>query len=394
PKMSKFWAFFLLCGLLSPSQGHFGKIPVVSKVDKDALENDGLVGGLLGGDGLVGGLLGGDGLVGGLLGGNGAGGGLLGRDGLGGGLLGKKGLLGAVQGLTGLKIVNITLPKITLRFLPGIGLELKLYTQLTIDGGSAAGGLLRVQVEANIVARARLAQDASGALKLLIEDCRTLLGDITIRAGPKLPVLDQALKGILGGVLPKLLCPVVDTVLGVVNSLLGTVTAVLPLGALGNLQYTLGSLPIIGDKSIQLDLNVNQVDQEVGQVDQEVGQVAQVGSIVLPPAASGVSQLGIPSSALSAVLRLLRSTGAFNADISSGSIQGAGSIPLSTSVLLSLMPQLAAAVPPSLPLALQVRSASIPIVSLRNGRATARLPASITVLASRPGAPPQPLCTL
>ncbi|NXA56216.1 BPIB4 protein, partial [Nothocercus julius] len=332
PKMSKFWAFFLLCGLLSPSQGQLGKIPVVSKVDKDVLENDGLVGGLLGGDGLVGGLLGGDGLVGGLLGGNGLGGGLLGGDGVGGGLLGKKGLLGAVQGLTGLKIVNITLPKITLRFLPGIGLELRLYTQLTIDGGSAAGGLLRAQVEANIVARARLAQDASGALKLLIEDCRTLLGDITIRhicfwsllpvfllSRPKLPVLDQALKGILGGVLPKLLCPVVDTVLGVVNSLLGTVTAVLPLGALGNLQYTLGSLPIIGDKSIQLDLNVK---DQVGQEDQveQVGQVAQVGPIVLPPAASGVSQLGLPSSAFSAVLGLLRSTGAFNADISPGSI--------------------------------------------------------------------------
>lgn len=31
----------------------------------------------------------------------------------------------------------------------------------------------------------------------------------------------------------------------------------LPLGALGDLQYTLSSLPIIGDKSIQLDLNVS-----------------------------------------------------------------------------------------------------------------------------------------
>ncbi|NWX95140.1 BPIB4 protein, partial [Nothoprocta ornata] len=388
PKMSKFWAFFLLCGLLSPSQGHLGQIPVVSQVDKEMLENDGLVGGLLGGDGLVGGLLGGDGLVGGLLGGNGLGGGLLG--GSGGGLLGKQGLLGAVQGLTGLKIVNITLPRITLRFLPGIGLELKLYTQLTIDGGSAAGGLLRAQVEANIVARARLAQDASGALKLVIEDCRTLLGDITIRLGPKLPVLDQALKSVLGGVLPKLLCPVVDTVLGVVNSLLGTVTSVLPLGALGNLQYTLGSLPIIGDKSIQLDLNV------IGQVGQigQLEQVGQVGSIVLPPVASGVSQLGLPPSVLSAVLGLLRGTGTLDTDISAGSVQVAASIPLSTSVLLSLMPELAAAVPPALPLVLQVRSAGVPVVSLRNGRATARLAASVTVLAARPGAPPQPLCTL
>jgi len=33
-----------------------------------------------------------------------------------------------------LRIVNITLPKITLRFLPGIGLQLNIYTQLLIDG--------------------------------------------------------------------------------------------------------------------------------------------------------------------------------------------------------------------------------------------------------------------
>ncbi|XP_025912617.1 BPI fold-containing family B member 3-like [Apteryx rowi] len=510
--MSKLWAVFLFCGLLTPSQGLLGNIPLVSRLDKDAVENaiagslakdnflqglvgglvggdqlssligssllggdgpvggllggdgpvggllggngpvggllggdgpvggllggdspvggllggdgpvggllggdgpvggllggDGLVGGLLGGDGLVGGLLSGDGLVGGLLGGDGPVGGLLGRDGLVGGLLsgdglvgglpGKKGLLSAVQGLTGLKIVNFTLPQITLRFLPGIGLQLNLYTQLTIDGGSAAGGLLRVQVKANVTARARLVQDASGALKLVIEDCRTLLGDINIRVGPKVPVLDQALKGVLGNTLPKLLCPVVNTVLGVVNSLLGTVTSVLPLGALGNLQYTLGSLPVIGDKSIQQDLNLLVRDAAGNVVDQGLGQVAPVS---LPPAASGVSQLGLSQTVLGAVLSLLRGTGAFDTDIMAAALSAAGSIPgqdilLSTSALRSLLPQLSTVIPESLPLALQVRSAGAPVVSLRNGKATASVAASIAVLAQRPGSPPQPLFTL
>ncbi|XP_062445552.1 BPI fold-containing family B member 3 [Rhea pennata] len=414
--MSQFWAVFLLCGLLTPSQGLLGNIPLVSRVDKDAVEKaitgsltkgnflqgllDGLLGGdqlssllgggLLGGDILGSGLLGGDGLGGGLLGGGGLGGGLLGGDGLGGGLLGKQGLLGAVQGLTGLKIVNITLPQITLRFLPGIGLQLNLYTQLTIDGGFATGGLLRAQVKANVTARARLAQDASGALKLVIEDCRTLLGDINIRVGPKLPVLDQALKGVLGSALPKLLCPVIDTVLGAVNSLLGTVTSVLPLGALGTLQYALGSLPVIGDESLQLDLNLLVRDAEGNVVEQRPGTAAPV----LPPPAAGVSQLGLSQTALGAMLDLVRRHGAFDTDVAVADSAGPAGALLSTSALRSLLPQLSAAIPESLPLVLRVRSAGAPAVSLRNGKATARVAAALAVLARRPGAAPQPLFTL
>ncbi|NXE56598.1 BPIB3 protein, partial [Casuarius casuarius] len=398
-KMSKFWAVFLLCGLLTPSQGLLGNIPLISRVDKDAVENaitgslakdnvfQGLLGGLVGGDqlsSLVGGLLGGEGLVGG--------------GGRGGGLLGKQGLLSAVQGLTGLKIVNITLPKITLRFLPGIGLQLNLYTQLTIDGGSAAGGLLRAQVKANVTARARLVQDAAGAVKLVIEDCKTLLGDISIRHRRwmlHVPVIKRGrirVSESLGEsdrLLPLQLCPVVNTVLGTLNSLLGTVTSVLPLGALGNLQYTLGSLPIISDKSIQLDLNLLVRDAEGNVVDQDPGQAV---AVPLPLAASGVSQLGIPQAALSAVLGLLRGSGAFDADITAAAL---GSVPGQRFLAVTALPvQLSAVIPESLPLALRVQSAGAPVVSLRDGKATARVAASITVLAQRPGSPPQPLFTL
>ncbi|XP_072206634.1 BPI fold-containing family B member 3-like [Excalfactoria chinensis] len=355
---------------------------------------DGPVGGLLGGDGPagpVGGLLGGDGLVGGLLGG-----GLLGGAGnqgqgslLGGGLLGKDGLLGTVQGLTGLRIVNITLPKITLRFLKGTGLELNVYTQLLIDGNGGVGSLLQLQVEANITARVRLVQDKSGALRLVVEDCKTLLGDINIRVGPKVPLVQKTLKSVLGNVLPRLLCPVVDTVLGVVNSLLGSVTSVLPLGALGNLQYTLSSLPIIGDKSIQLDLNLLLRDAEGNVVEQTGGLSVPV---TLPPAAGPGAQLGLSQGVLGAVLALAQRQGAFSMDISSSAVPS--SIPLTTSALLTAFPQLSTVLPGSLPLALRVRLADTPVVALRDGKATATLRAAIDVLAQRPGFPPQTLFSL
>ncbi|XP_040432023.1 BPI fold-containing family B member 4-like [Cygnus olor] len=366
------------------------------------LGGKGRIGGLLGDDPLAGSLLGGDGAVGGLVGDNGIAGGLLGGSGLlggrgqhgqgtlpEGGLLGKNGLLGTIKGLTGLKIVNITLPKITLRFLPGIGLQLNIHTQLLVDGNGAVGGLLQLQVEANITARVRLVQDNSGALKLVIEDCKTLLGGVNIRVGPKVPLVERTVKSVLGSVLPRLLCPVVNTVLGVMNSLLGSVTSVLPLGALGDLQYTLSSLPIIGDKSIQLDLNLLLRDAAGNVVEPVRGQSSPV--TLLPATSHGV-QVGLSKDVLGAVLGLAQKQGAFNLDITSSAVPD--SISLSTSALLSAFPQLSAMVPGSLPLALRVRLADVPEVALRDGRATATLRATIDVVTRRPGFPVQTLFSL
>ncbi|XP_035200001.1 BPI fold-containing family B member 3-like isoform X3 [Oxyura jamaicensis] len=366
------------------------------------LGGKGPIGGLLGDDPLAGSLLGGDGAVGGLVGDNGIAGGLLGGSGLlggrgqrgqgtlpEGGLLGNSGLLGTIKGLTGLKIANITLPKITLRFLPGVGLQLNIYTQLLVDGNGAVGGLLQLQVEANITARVRLVQDKSGALKLVIEDCKTLLGDVNIRVGPKVPLVEKTLKSVLGSVLPRLLCPVVDTVLGVVNSLLGSVTSVLPLGALGDLQYTLSSLPIVGDKSIQLDLNLLLRDAAGNVVEPVRGQSPPV--TLLPTTGRGV-QVGLSQDVLGAVLGLAQKQGAFNLDITGSAVPD--NISLSTSALLSAFPQLSAVLPRSLPLALRVRLADVPEVALRDGRATATLPATIDVVSRRPGFPVQTLFSL
>ncbi|KAM9178291.1 BPI fold-containing family B member 3-like [Mergus octosetaceus] len=375
------------------------------------LGDDSLAGGLLGGKGPVGGLLaddplagvlGGDGAVGGLVGSNGIAGGLLGGSGLlggrgqrsqgtspEGGLLDKNGLLDTIKGLTGLKIVNITLPKITLHFLPGVGLQLNIYTQLLVDGNGAVGGLLQLQVEANITARVRLVQDKSGALKLVIEGCKTLLGGVNTRVGTKVPLVEKTLKSIFGSVLPRLLCPVVDTVLGVVNSLLGSVTSVLPLGALGDLQYTLSSLPIIGDKSIQVDLNLLLRDAAGNVVEPVRGQLSPV--TLLPTTGRGV-QVGLSQNVLGAVLGLAQKQGAFNLDITSSAVPS--SISLSTSALLSAFPQLSTVVPGSLPLALRVRLVDVPEVSLRDGRATATLQATIDVVTQRPGFPVQTLFSL
>uniref|UniRef100_A0A8B9MT34 Lipid-binding serum glycoprotein C-terminal domain-containing protein n=1 Tax=Accipiter nisus TaxID=211598 RepID=A0A8B9MT34_9AVES len=457
--MSAFWAVFLLCSLLNPSQG-LGIMSSVGKVDVDDIKHslakrdlqklqggllggkllggllekgsplgsllgedgavgsllgrEGAVGSLLGGDGVLGGLLGREGAVGSLLGGDGVLGGLLGRDGVLGGLLGRDGVLGGLLGkdglvdgllgkdglvdglldvvldiligkggllgkdglvgnllggnngdLTGPKIVNNTLPKISLRSLPGFGHEVGFNTQLLLESTSAPGRALCVQVEADVV---MLVQDKWAALQSN-EDCKTL--DINIRVRPKVPLLDQPLKSLLSDVLREVGCNIVNSRLNVASTLLGSRTPAFPLGALGNLP----PFSIISSDAIQLDLNLLAGDAEGGMVTSTQG----------PPLAATVllatghpPLLRLPQRTLSALLEPMQGQGAFSLSITDSMVPD--SISLSTSALLPLIPQLAKVLPGSLPLELRVRVANKPVVAVRDRRATATLKASVDVL--------------
>ncbi|ETE61737.1 hypothetical protein L345_12510, partial [Ophiophagus hannah] len=146
-------------------------------------QDGGLLGDVLGGQGggLLGGVLGGPngGLLGGVLGGPNGGllGGVLG--GPNGGLLG--GVLGH-EGLLGLKLVDIILPKVTLKLFP-VGLGLNIYTKIALKGNTILGGPLTLLVEVNITANGRLVLDKMGNPKLLLDNCRTNLGGIRILSG-------------------------------------------------------------------------------------------------------------------------------------------------------------------------------------------------------------------
>ncbi|NWS38451.1 BPIB3 protein, partial [Probosciger aterrimus] len=372
PKMSLFWAVFLLCSLLTPSQG-FRILPSVSQVDVDVLGKDGAVGGLLGGNGL----LGGDGLLGGVLGQDG----LLGGD----GLLGEDGLLGGVLGQDvspvpprRLRILNNTLPRISLRALPGFGHQVDFNTQLLVDSSSTPGLPRCMQVEADVGA---LVQHKWAAPQST-QDCKTVDVNVTINLhhfisyfpvpSPKVPLLDQALKRLLGDVLREVGCNIVNTRLRVVSSLLGSRTPVLPLGALGDLP----NFSIIGGDTLQLDLNLPAGDTE-GAVGAPTTQGPPLTANLLlvtgrPP------QLSLSQRALGVLLELAQEQGAFNRSITSSTVPN--SISLSTSALLPLIPELAGVLPGSLPMELRVRVANEPVVAVRDGKATATLKASIYIL--------------
>ncbi|KAM3840617.1 BPI fold-containing family B member 3-like [Vipera latastei] len=349
-------------------------------------QDGGLLGGVLGGQGggPLGGVLGGQdgGLLGGVLGGEGGGllGGVLGGEGGGllGGVLGgpNGGLLGGVlgrEGLLGLKLVDIILPKVSLKLFPA-GIGLNIYTKIALKGNTILGGPLTLLVEVNITANARLVQDMMGSPKLLIENCKTNLGGIQVLSGLLPLSLDNVLSGLLNKVLPGLLCPVVDVVLNLLNTILRTINSLCPFGILGNLHYTLAGLPLWKDKHIILNLNLMMTDLR-GQTVDFPG--AQNTSLPLPPAMGRTSQLMLPRDLLSSLLQMLVSKGGFNVDLTELALRG--SVPMTTSALRSVLPELSQLGAEDLPLVVKIRVRGLPVVSLQNGKATILLEAGLQV---------------
>lgn len=103
--------------------------------------------------------------------------------------------------------MELTLPTVSLRLLPGIGFHLNLYTRVALNGrrwvwlcptalqawlpgggGLSCSatphsllGLLDIAVEVNITSRVRLTMDGTGYPRLVVEKCNTLLGGMKVR---------------------------------------------------------------------------------------------------------------------------------------------------------------------------------------------------------------------
>ncbi|NXI40590.1 BPIB3 protein, partial [Galbula dea] len=391
-KMASFWAVFLLCSLLTPSQG-VSISPLVAKGDVDEgvlgglLDKEGVLGGLLGRDGVLDGLLGKDGLVDSLLDavldlliGKG---GLLSKDGLVGNLLG-----GSDGDVPGPKIINNTLPKITLRSVPGFGHQVGFNSKLLVESTGAPGKDLCVQVEADVD---MLVQDKwAGPEK--DQDCETV--DINVHVRPSVPLLDQPLKSLLRDSLREVGCNIINTRLNAVSSLLGSGTSMLPLGALGDLP----PFSILSRDSVQVDLKLLTGDTE-GSAAATTQGPPLTATLLL--ATGRPPRLSLSQQALSALLESVQRQGAFNHNITS-SMMDPPPVPSSpttqpslSSALTSHCPmQLSRILPGSLPLELHVWVAKEPVVALRDGKATATLKASIDVVSPALQSSQKPLFSL
>ncbi|NXO78986.1 BPIB3 protein, partial [Sitta europaea] len=372
PKMSLLWTVVLLNSLLIPSQG-LGLPLMAARTDMN--------GGLLDKEGIVGGLLDQDGILGGLLGKGGVIDGLLGKDGLvdtlldtvlelligKNGLLGKNGLVGSLLGrngeeLMGLRIVNNTLPKIRLRSLPGFGHQVDFNTHMLVES-SVPGQPLCEQVEVDAT---MVLQDSWTAHQNAL-NCKTV--DINTYVRPRVPVLDEPLKRLLNNVLQDLGCNIINAKLKVLSSLLGSGNQVLPLGALGDLP----SFSILSGDAIQMDLNLLSENAMPGMMTPMQGLPL---SASLQLATGRPPRLSLSRDTLGSLLERLQGQAALNLSIAS--LMDSNS-PMQGQVSVPLAPRLARALPGSLPLELRVRVSDEPVVTVRDGKATVTLKATIYI---------------
>ncbi|XP_039720013.1 BPI fold-containing family B member 3 isoform X1 [Pteropus medius] len=316
--------------------------------------------------------------------------GLLGSGGLlgGGGLLSYGGVFGVVEELSGLKIEELTLPKVTLKLLPGFGVQLSLHTKVGLHGSGPLGGLLQLAAEVNVSSRVALGVSSRGTPILILKRCSTLLGHISLLSGllpaPLFGVVEQT----LFKVLPGLLCPVVDSVLGVANELLGAVLSLVPLGTLGSVEFTLATLPLISNQYIELDINPI-VKSVAGDI---IDFPKPPKPIKVPPKEDHTSQVIVPLYLFNTVFGLLQTNGALDIDITPELVPS--NVPLTTKDLAALVPEALGKLPPDQQLLLSLRVKEAPTVMLQNKKAIVSIPANIHVLSYRPAGTPEALFEL
>nr|XP_051702039.1 BPI fold-containing family B member 3 [Oryctolagus cuniculus] len=368
-------SLLLIWGLVSPCWGLLETVGTLARIDKDelgkAIQNS-LVGGpilqnVLGTVTSVNqGLLGSGGLLGG------------------GGLLSYGGVFGVVEELSGLKVEELTLPKVSLKLLPGFGVQLNLHTKVGLHGSGPLGGLLQLAAEVNVSSRVALGMSPRGTPTLVLKRCSTLLGHISLLSGllpaPLFGVVEQTLFKVLPGLVSALrqreegltgrLCPSLPH------------AGLVPLGALGSVEFTLATLPLISNQYIELDVNsiVKSVAGDV--IDFPKPRLP----VKVPPKDDHTSQVTVPLYLFSTVFGLLQSQGALDIDITPELVPSR--VPLTTSDLAALLPEALGTLPLGQHLLLSLRVKELPTVTLQNKKATVTIPANIHVLASvRPGAP-------
>ncbi|XP_045689260.1 BPI fold-containing family B member 3 [Phyllostomus hastatus] len=380
--MSGMWSLLLLWGLATPCQGLLDTVGTLARIDKDelgrAIQNS-LVGGpilqnVLGTVTSVNqGLLGYQGLLGG------------------GGLLGYGGVFGVVGDLSGLRIQELTLPQVSLKLLPGFGVQLSLHTKVGLHGSGPLGGLLQLAAEVNVSSRVALGMSARGKPILILKRCSTLLGHISLLSGllpaPLFGVVEQTLFKLL----PGLLCPVVDSVLGVVNELLGAVLSLVPLGPLGSVEFTLGTLPLISNQYIELDINPI-VKSVAGDIIDFPKPPKPPKPIKVPPKEDHTSQVTVPLYLFDTIFGLLQTNGALDADVTPELVPS--NIPLTTTDLAALAPEALGGLAPGQQLLLSFWVKKAPTVTLQNKKATVSIPADIHVLSYLPAGTPEALLEL
>ncbi|KFZ69324.1 BPI fold-containing family B member 4, partial [Podiceps cristatus] len=285
-------------------------------------------------------------------------------------IMGEGGLLSAPTSITGLHLVKVRLPRLSVVLLPGIGIRLTITAKLQLSGNCLVGllsELIDILVDVKITANIKCTNFESGTVQVIIEDCLCIVGAIKIKllSGLLSLSVNEIVLNQLTSTLPGLLCPVVDIVINLVNiQLLGTLNAVIPVGTAGTIHYQLASLPFTSGLYLGLDLD--------GAVKQVGGSVIPHDSSpsVLPPLLERPLLLGLRQSFLNAVLSLLIQIPPQTFTCTPEAFSGASRL---QEAILTLVPAGCSACQGTSPLNIKLTLSGNPIILLEDKKATVEL---------------------
>uniref|UniRef100_A0A8C4XJ64 Lipid-binding serum glycoprotein N-terminal domain-containing protein n=1 Tax=Falco tinnunculus TaxID=100819 RepID=A0A8C4XJ64_FALTI len=283
-------------------------------------------------------------------------------------IMGEGGLLSSPTSITGLHLVRVQLPKLSVVLLPGIGVQLTIAAKLELSGKCLVGllsELIDILVDVNITANIKCTNYESGTVQVVIEDCLCILVPVDL-CFPLHAVLFS-----LSNDLDSLLCccSFLDVVM-----IFFLCEAVIPVGTAGTIHYRLASLPFTSGLFLGLDLD---------------GAVKQVGGSViphdsspsaLPPLLDKLLVLGLRQSFLSAVLSLLLQIPPQTFTCTPEVFSGASRL---QEAIRTLFPAACSTCHGTSPLSIRLTLSGNPLILLEENKATVELSVMIQVFIKR-----------
>ncbi|NXN24649.1 BPIB4 protein, partial [Nycticryphes semicollaris] len=295
-------------------------------------------------------------------------------------VVGDGGLLSSPTSITGLHLVKVQLPKLSVVLLPGIGVQLTIAAKLELSGNCLVGllsDLIDILVDVNITVNIKCTNFESGTVQVVIEDCLCILGAIKIKilSGLLSLSVNDIVLNQLKATLPGLLCPVVDIVINLVNiQLMSTLNEVIPVGTAGTIHYQLASLPFTSGLFLGLDLD--------GAVKQVGGSIIPHDSSAsaLPPLLDKLLVLGLRQSFLNAALSLLVQIPPQTFPCSPEVFSSASSL---QEAISTLVPAECSACRGTSPLVIKLTLSGNPLILLEENKATVELSVMIQLFLER-----------
>uniref|UniRef100_A0A8B9CXB6 Lipid-binding serum glycoprotein N-terminal domain-containing protein n=1 Tax=Anser brachyrhynchus TaxID=132585 RepID=A0A8B9CXB6_9AVES len=278
-------------------------------------------------------------------------------------IMGEGGLLNSPTSITGLHLVRVQLPKLSVALLPGIGVQLAIAARLDLSGNCLVGllsELIDISVDVTITANIKCTNFELGTVQVIIDDCFCILGAVKIK--------------LLSGLLS----------LSVNDIVLNQLTATLP----GLVSMKIAILSQLKCRSIKNNmLKSHSEQQHLCGLGRPWGSGGP-GSIIphdssasaLPPLLDRLLVMGLRQSFLNAILSLLIQVQPQTFTCSPEAFSGAKQL---QEAILTLFPSGCSRCSMTSPLSIRIELFGKPLILLENNKATVELSVMIQVFVKR-----------